>query len=56
MGEMEKLLSDSAKYITKSWIFSEYITSLIGILNHTIRIRILLNGDIEQLSPGPTQS
>ena len=52
-GAMDKLLSESAKteILKKSWICSEHITSLSDNLNHTIRIRTLLNGDIEQSSP-----
>ena len=45
-GAMDKLLSDYAKteISNKSWTFLGHITVLIGILNPTTRMKILLNG------------
>ena len=54
---MDKLLSDSAKTEISKKVMDilERITSPIGILSHITKIRVLLNGGIEQLSPGPIQ-
>ena len=55
---MDKLISDSGKTAISNKVMdilrADHI-SLIGILNHTIKIRIQLNGGTEQLSPGPIQ-
>ena len=56
-GPMDKLLSDSAKTeISKKVmdILRAYHISN-GILSNIIKNRIQLNGDTEQLSPGPIQ-
>ena len=56
-GTMDKLLSDSPKTeISKKVmdILRAYHISM-GILSHTIKIRIQLNGATGQLSPGPIQ-
>ena len=56
-ADMDKLLSDSAKTEISKKVMDilEHITSPIGILSHITKIRVLLNGGIEQLSPGPIQ-
>ena len=55
---MDKLISDSAimRSPTRSRTSSGPTTSVIGSLNHTIRIKTLLNGGIEPSRPGPTPS
>ena len=57
-GSMDKLISDSAK-IEISHKIKDILrptTSVIGSLNHTIRIKPLLNGGIEPSRPGPSPS
>ena len=48
-GAMDKLISDSTKRRspTRSRTYSGPTSSVIGSLNHTIRIKTLLNGGIE---------
>ena len=58
LGVMSKLISDYAqvRFLTKEKISSECTTAVDGILNHIIRIRILLSGDAGPLRLGPTLS
>ena len=58
LGVMSKLISDYAqvRFLTKEKISSECTTAIDGILNHIIRIRILLSGDAGPLRLGPTLS
>ena len=57
-GAMDKLLSDLPKlrYPMRSFIFLGHVTSQIGILSPTTRIKTQLNGGTGLSNPGPIQS